>query len=203
MIAAAWLSARAVASRLSGGIDDFHGDFAVPEARGLESLAAVLRDEQPRPFDIIVSNFGALNCVGDLRPLRDVAAQHLRPGGHLSFGPMTRYCAWEVIYYLARGRPKEALRRTGPSPRMVEVEGIPVPTYYHRAGDVMAALGSGYRVDGVRGLAVFVPPPWLVHGWSRLPAGVRGVARAADERLAHRWPCNRLGDHYLLEVAGP
>ncbi len=164
---------------------------------GLNEIDAHLAP--PAVFDGIVSNFGALNCVPRLNALGPLAARRLKPGGRVFMCLMSRTCATEIAWFLLRGEPQQALRRLGRPPVMVNVEGLAVPTYYHRARDVEAALGPGFALRRVTGLSVCVPPPYLEARWSRLPAAVRRALAAIDAALSPHWPFNRLGDHTLME----
>lgn len=170
---------------------------------GLEELDERLAVDggAPARFDGIFSNFGALNCVERLDGLARLAATRLRPGGRLLLCLMGRLCAWEIAYFLVRGRPRTSLRRLGAAPVMIGVEGIQVPTFYHRPGRVMAALGSGFALRQLRGLPVLVPPPYLEARWLEWPDAVRRALAALEVRTAHRFPLNRAGDHFLMEIA--
>lgn len=152
----------------------------------------------PELFDGIVSNFGALNCVSHLAPLGALVRRHLRPGGVVLLGVMSRFCAMEALYFLATRRPRLVARRMGRGAVPVPVAGVDVPTYYHRVSELRAALGPSLRLVGIEGLGVAIPPPYFEPRWRRLPGGVRTAASSCDAMLA-RWPgVNRLGDHMLL-----
>jgi SAM-dependent methyltransferase len=147
-------------------------------------------------FDAIVSNFGALNCVPSLDALGVLGRRHLRAGGAMAIGLIGRTCLWETLYFTARGDGASAARRRAHRAE-VPVAGIDVPTFYHRTGDVAAALGDGFDRDAVIGIGVLVPPPYLEPRWLRLPAAVRRTAAGVD-RVTGAWPIvNRLGDHTL------
>ena len=49
-----------------------------------------------------LSNFGALNCVADLRPIARALATWILPGGCLLLVFMNRWCAWEIAWHLLR-----------------------------------------------------------------------------------------------------
>jgi SAM-dependent methyltransferase len=167
---------------------------------GLEGLPMFLDAfGQREPFDGIVSNFGALNCVACLWPLREVASTILKPGGALLLGIMGRACAAEAIYFALTGRRELIQRRSADGPVAVPVAGVPVPTYYHRPNDVAAVLGSDYTLVRVTGIGVTIPPPYLEPRWQRLPAFVRAPLAAVDSTIASCPPFNRLGDHTLLQ----
>lgn len=166
-------------------------------ACGLHQLPAFLDAlDHSEGFDAIVSNFGALNCAESLTPLGDVAKRHLRPGGAVLLGLMGRACAWEMAYFVARGRTSQAGRRRQ-SHVTVAVAGVAVPTYYHRNGDVLAALGQDFTLDALIGIGVVVPPPYLEKRWQQVPAPIRRLTAGID-RIVSPWPgLNLLGDHTL------
>ena len=164
---------------------------------GLDEIDAHLAP--PAAFDGIFSDFGALNCVPRLDALGPLAARRLRPGGRVIVCLMSPTCAMEIGWFLLRGEPGRAFRRLGRTPVMVDVEGLGVPTYYHRVRDVEAALGRGFALWRVTGLSVWVPPPYLEARWSALTPPARRALAAIDMTLSPHWPFNRLGDHVLLE----
>lgn len=169
-------------------------------ACGLDDLVSYLDALHDEPdFDGIVSNFGALNCVRDLRALGALAARHVRPGGALILGLMGRSCAWEAVYFAMTMRRALAGRRRVGSPVAVCVAGISVPTFYHRVSEVACALGPQVTLASMSGIGVIIPPPYLEPRWQRVPPLARRVCAAADRLLAPWPPFNRLGDHTLLQ----
>ncbi|MFO1466002.1 MAG: methyltransferase domain-containing protein [Steroidobacteraceae bacterium] len=62
-------------------------------------------------FDAVVSNFGAVNCVGDVAALADRLAGLLLPDARLFWVVMGRHVPWEWLWYLVRGQPRKAFRR--------------------------------------------------------------------------------------------
>jgi SAM-dependent methyltransferase len=166
---------------------------------GLQDVQSFLDALTPHePFDGIVSNFGALNCVCHLAPLGAVARRHLRPKGTMLLGVMTRVCAMEALYFAATRQPRRALRRLGAGGVPVPVAGIDVPTFYHRIRELRASLGGDVRLRAIEGIGVVVPPPYLEPRWQALPRAVRGAVVALDGWLAPWPPFNRVGDHVLL-----
>ena len=58
-------------------------------------------------FDVVVSNFGALNCMGPIDVVAPRLAAWVRPGGHLAVVVMGRCVPWEIaggIRHLDRKR---------------------------------------------------------------------------------------------------
>src|SRR6185503_10363451 len=64
----------------------------------------------PKRFDLILSNFGALNCVDDIAVLAARLQGWSKPGGVVALNFMGRFCAWESAYYGLRAN-SAALRR--------------------------------------------------------------------------------------------
>ena len=167
---------------------------------GLHNVAMFLDALGERePFDGIVSNFGALNCVQCLEPLNALARHALRPGGAVILGLMGRTCAVETIYFALTGRRELMRRRRSDVPVLVAVAGVQVPTFYHRTADVVAALRPELTLVGVTGIGVLLPPPYLEPRWQQLPAVVRAPLAAMDSAIASLPPFNRFGDHVLLQ----
>jgi ubiquinone/menaquinone biosynthesis C-methylase UbiE len=77
--------------------------------------ASVLRAEEIAEageiYDGAISNFGALNCVGDLAAVARSLARVVRPGGRVAICTIGRFCAWETLYYASRLRFRKAFRR--------------------------------------------------------------------------------------------
>jgi SAM-dependent methyltransferase len=151
------------------------------------------------PFDGIVSNFGALNCVQCLEPLHLLARNALQPGGTVILGLMSRTCAVETLYFALTGRRELLQRRRSDVPVLVPVAGVQVPTFYHRTADVSAVLKRELNLVAITGIGVLLPPPYLEPRWQRVPAFVRTRLAAVDSAIASIPPFNRLGDHVLLQ----
>jgi SAM-dependent methyltransferase len=189
----------------AGMIERARARVAAAAPRGSVRFLCCGLDELPQHlapgvrFDGIVSNFGALNCVPRLDTLGALAASRLDAGGCAMVCLMSRTCLMEMGWFLLRGNLRQAVRRLGPPPVLVNVEGIGVPTHYHRVRDVRATLGPGLALRRVRGLGVVVPPPFLEPRWAGAPAPLRRAFEAVDACVAPFFPFNRLGDHVMME----
>jgi SAM-dependent methyltransferase len=155
------------------------------------------------PYDGIVSNFGALNCVECLEPLARIAAKSLRPGGAMLLGLMGRHCAAEAIYFTLSGRHDQIRRRHADGAVRVPVAGVDVPTYFHRTGDVVNTLSDAVRLKAIAGIGVVLPPPYFEARWQTLPSPLRVGLAGVDGMLAPWPPFNRLADHVLLQFVRP
>jgi len=166
-------------------------------AEAMEALAAEREDAGAPPFDGAFSNFAALNCVTDLRPVARGLARLLRPGAPallVLFGP---FPPGELVVELLRRNPRSAVRRLARREVAARLGGRHFTVRYHRPREVARAFAPWFRLRRTRGIGVFVPPsaaePWI----SRHPRLV-GALEALDRAAAA--PLARLGDHLLFHL---
>jgi SAM-dependent methyltransferase len=158
-----------------------------------EGIGELLPGQQ---FGGVFSNFSGLNCVKDLRETASALALLLLPGSPVLLCVSTRYCLWEIVYYLLRGDPTRALRRcqgfheTG-------FGDITVPVYYPTAAAIEQSFSSAFRLVSVRGIGITVPPSYL-EGWMARHLRLLKCFEEIDS-VMRTWPfvCT-LGDHMLL-----
>lgn len=147
------------------------------------------------PFDLVVSNFGAINCVEDLGALGRKLEGWTRPGGVLALVFMGRLCAWESAYYAARFDARAARRWSGKARASVGSRNVPVRYWSMR--ELLRALGPSFRPLAVQGVGTFVPPSYLYPWVERHPRSFRALAQC-ERFTSHLWPLSRMGDHTLI-----
>ncbi|HEV7587873.1 MAG TPA: hypothetical protein VGO40_07050, partial [Longimicrobium sp.] len=166
-------------------------------AEEMEALAAERESIGAPSFDAAFSNFAALNCVSDLRPVARGLARLLRPGAPamlVLFGP---FPPGEVVVELLRRNPRAAVRRLARGDVPARLGGRSFTVRYHRPREVARAFAPWFRLRRTRGIGVFVPPsaaePWISRH-PRLLRALEALDRAASAPLA------RLGDHVLFHL---
>lgn len=157
----------------------------------------LLKDQAP--FDGLLSNFGALNCVENLPGLTRRLHGLLRPGAPFLACLMTRPCPWEIAWFLLRLKPGEAFRRSRRHGVDVRLGAHDVRTYYQSAGGYGRQFSNFFRVDRFLGLGVLVPPPYLQGLAHRFPRLFK-LATRAEAALAHHRPFSLAGDHTMIEM---
>ncbi len=164
-------------------------------------LTAPPADLAGGPFDLVFSNFGALNCLSreQLARLGHAAAGWVRPGGRAVLVVMPRVCLVESAYFLARGRWREARRRWDGGPVEARLAGGTVATWYHAPDEVESAFAPAFRLRAVRPVGLLVPPSYLDRRAAAWPRALRALAWL-DERLAALQPLAGLADHALLDL---
>jgi SAM-dependent methyltransferase len=148
-----------------------------------------------QPFDLVVSNFGAINCVSDLPLLGCKLAAWVKPGGTLALVFMGRFCAWETAYYAARLDRRAMRRWSGRARASVGRESVDVN--YWLQSEVLRALGPSFRLLSVRGVGALLPPSYLFHWVERRPR-LFGTLVQWERHTSHIWPLSRVGDHTLF-----
>jgi len=167
---------------------------------GVEQIDEVIANYGAASFEGIFSNFGALNCLANLRLFAAAAATLLRPGGKILLNLMPPICPWEIFYFLFKLKPREAFRRwrgrSGTPGLAVRLGNRRVQTYYHSRQFVAASFSPFFEIEKQLALGLFVPPPYL-HAVARRQK-VFNVLLNGEERLAD-WPLLRnWGDHMVM-----
>ncbi len=115
-------------------------EFAVCE---IAKLADFL-DSRRETFHSILANFGVLNCIPSLQPVRDLAEKRLAGEGYLFLCMINRFCLREL--FRARFR---RLRRSG---GLTKCGARRIPIYYHAPRHLR---WPGLRMVELLGLGVF------------------------------------------------
>ena len=172
------------------------------EARqvGIQELA---RLDLPAAFDAAYSDLGPLNCVPELDTAAAALAGLLRPGGWLIASVIGRVCPWELALFALKGNWARARLRFARAPVPVPLNGRTIWTRYWSPDEFIAVFRrAGFRPRALRGLGLFIPPPYMQAFAAKHAGLVRGLARA--EQVAGGWPVLRgWGDHFLVVLQRP
>jgi ubiquinone/menaquinone biosynthesis C-methylase UbiE len=158
-------------------------------------------------FDLIFSNFGGLNCLSPekLAELWPVLRNKLNPGGRLVIVVMGRFCAWESLYFLLKGKPKTAFRRLSNGPVAAQLDHYTrVETWYYSASqlrkDLLKTFGNVLCLE-TKSIGLWLPPSYLNPFFSRRPKLLKALS------LLENCCTGRLGsfasDHYLISMSLP
>jgi len=151
-----------------------------------------------RLFDGAFSNFGALNCVGDLKSLASDLAALLRPGAPALLCWMGPFCLWETLWYLLRAEPAKALRRRHREGITASVDGgIPMTVYYPTVRALARVFAPQFLIKSIKGVGVTVPPSYLEPFASRHPH-LLNAAVFTDSILGRCAGLRLMADHILI-----
>jgi len=151
----------------------------------------------PQPLDLLLANFGVVNCVGDLKAFGDGLNKVLKPGGHAVLVTMPRWCPAELcmgLVTLNRGLLKRRLRST---PAGSDYDGLDIR--YASAGTLAAALGPRFELIAAESLGLTLPP-FEQRSWLENRSGLLRWLAQADEHLGVLGARFGLGDHHIAVV---
>ena len=148
------------------------------------------------PFAGVFSNFSGLNCVKDLHALATALESMVRPSAPLLLCFSTRYCLWEIAWYLFRADLIRSFRRCS-GYHETRLGGVALPVYYPTCREIRHSFAGGFRLVAIYGIGITVPPsyagPWI----AKHPELLKWLEKL-DSSL-RRIPLIRvLGDHMLL-----
>jgi SAM-dependent methyltransferase len=152
-----------------------------------------------RDYDGAYSNFGALNCLPDLRAVSTSLAGKLKPGGVLIASVIGRYCPWEFLFYGVRGHWERARVRFARGMVAVPMNGQTIWTRYYSPREFSRELAAEFSPVSVRALALFAPPPYLAHLAERFPRLFDGLTQL-DRYLGDKPILRNAGDHFLMSL---
>ncbi len=157
----------------------------------------------PPPFqegrvDAAFSNFGALNCVRDLRPLARYLAELLKPNAKLILVIMNPVCLWEIAVHLVRRDARGAFRRLQRGGALAHIGGNPIRVWYPAPRAVEKIFAPHFTRTHLEAIGVLLPPPYLSNFAARRAHWVARLAQI-EAKIARLFPFNLLGDHYLIE----
>jgi SAM-dependent methyltransferase len=181
--------------RLGAEVDAIDGSpKMVDAARRRGVLARLLRIEEigglHGSYDLVLSNFGALNCVKGLAALRAPLAALIRPGGALAICLLNRFCLWETVYYASGGQFKKARRRWGGEAETSS--GLRV--FYPSARKLRKAFAPDFRITRELGIGIAVPPSYVLN----CSCAMLSRFAACDARIATSTLGRAFGDHRLF-----
>ena len=146
-------------------------------------------------FDGVFSNFGAVNCTGNLSLLATDLASLLPAHGALVWVIMGRRVPWEWLWYLLRADRGRAFRRY----RSGGVMWRGLKVHYPPPSEVIEALGPRFSVTRLSPLGVVLPPSYAADWLNRSPRILSAMVRL--ESLANRSAAlASWSDHYVVEA---
>jgi len=163
----------------------------------LLSTERILELQPLKMFDGALSNFSGLNCVADLKQTAEDLALLLRPNALLLVCLSTRFCIWEMFWFLFRGKIRKAFRRW-PGRTTIETAGLTVDVYYPTVLQLQKLLSPHFVLCSCMGVGLTVPPSYVENWISNYPKLLRLLC-AIDEIICTVPGLRVLGDHMLLQ----
>lgn len=154
--------------------------------------ASVTLDE---PADVLLANFGVINCLGDLRTVRTLLRELVTPHGYVIAVTMTKWCPIELgVGVLSRNRSllRRRTSRATPDPAYPDLH-----IHYGSARDLGRALAPDFDIVHAESLGVALPP-FEQRGWIERRPRLRGTLAIIDRRVASAGAKVGIGDHHIV-----
>lgn len=148
-------------------------------------------------FNGAFSSFGALNCEPDLKRVNTALAKIIKPGGHFICSVMNKYPLNEILPNLVLLRFARAFQRLN-SPALAPIsKDSKIKTYYYSCKEFIRSFPN-FNLEDTSTLFTFVPPPHM-DDFMTNKKRLLSTLHYLDRHLAHLWPFNQLGDHFLMK----
>jgi ubiquinone/menaquinone biosynthesis C-methylase UbiE len=153
--------------------------------------------EHKGPYDHIFSNFGGLNCTGELEMVLKNFSSLLNPGGTVTLVIIPPFCLWETLQ-IFRGRFKNATRRFfSRRGRKAIIEGREFTCWYYNPSFVKKLLQNEFECMDVEALCSLVPPSYMENFPFRFPKLFLFLKRI-ENRFRSSWPLTSMGDYFII-----
>lgn len=145
-------------------------------------------------IDGAYSTYGAINTEPKLDELFEDLHGLLKLEAPLVLGVWNKYCAYEIIGYLLRGKPDLAFARLR-NPVPIGKSRFCMSSNSYSVSSLGKHLNSGFQLMSVVGVVILLPPSNLTR---YLPKGRwLNFSKRLDYYLGKIFPFNHLGDHFL------
>jgi SAM-dependent methyltransferase len=149
-------------------------------------------------FDLVLSNFGGLNCLSpdDLNFFGKKIPALLKPAGLFVAVVMGRFCWWESLYFSLKGRFRQAIRRWngGPVDAALNAE-TSVRTWYFAPSE-FSRFFTTFQIQTRQPVGFWLPPSYLNPWFGRRPQLLRSLFFLEKKCRGRLWAA--AADHVML-----
>jgi ubiquinone/menaquinone biosynthesis C-methylase UbiE len=151
------------------------------------------------PFDVMYSNFGGLNCTGELDKVLMQLNNLLQPGGIVTLVIISKFCLWETLL-LFKGKFRTAFRRFfSKQGRKAHIEGTYFKCWYYSPAFIKKRLKEEFDVLSIEGLCTLVPPSYIENFGEKYPKLFSFLKRLEDKWKSN-WPWKFMGDYFIITL---
>ncbi len=158
-------------------------------------LKQILKNEK---FDLVFSNFGGINCIGktEVTKLNSSLFSIVKPDGYLFLTVMSRFCLWEIFYYLLKGKLGTAFRR---QKKIIHfnMNGSSMPVFYYSPHALKKLFQPNFKLAEIYPVGLFIPPSYLEKQFLNRRHWLNRL-NSYEERLGKYSMFSSLADHYCI-----
>lgn len=205
---AIWLSRhgfRVVATDLSAEMISVASEKAARAKQNIQFEVCSFEDVgnkfAPGSFDLVLSDFGGLNCIDEkhLRLLAENLSVLLRPNGRFVAVVMSDDCTLETMYFKRKGDRSKAMRRKEKNGVPTVIENESVTTWYYSPDKFAALMQHVFSVRKKKAVGWMIPPSYLNPYFERKPILLRAL-NALENSLGNLSAFARKADHFLIDL---
>jgi ubiquinone/menaquinone biosynthesis C-methylase UbiE len=176
--------------------DSHHGDNVTAELCSFTELQML---QQKGPFELVFSNFGGLNCTGELKDVLLSLSPLIKPGGMITLVIISKFCLWEILLFF-KGQFKTATRRLfSAKGRKAHIEGVNFKCWYYSPGFIINSLKDQFELVRLEGLCTIVPPSYVELFAEKHPKTYIRLVNL-ENKLSGRRPWRNIGDYFIISL---
>lgn len=152
----------------------------------------------PCTYDLIVSNFGGLNCLSanELIQFRNACGSIQNKGNRLVFVIMGTDCWWERIYFRLKKDKKKSKRRQNRKGIDTIINDQKFKTWYYSPNYFKELFGDDYECVATKPIGLFVPPSYLEPYFAKRKFSI-SILHFFDRLFSFSCLSN-FADHYII-----
>jgi ubiquinone/menaquinone biosynthesis C-methylase UbiE len=150
-------------------------------------------------FDMVFSNFGGLNCLSpdQFKELSKKVAHLLNPKGVFVAVIMSRKCAWEQLYFLAKRDSSKSNRRLSKDSLDITVDGSVVSTWFYSPKEIVEMVNDQLKHQITKPVGIGYPPSYLNPLVEKFPM-LKGVSLMMEDLFGNSSALANRADHFLI-----
>jgi len=153
-----------------------------------------------KPFDLVLSNFGGLNCMNpnELAKFAGDLKNILKPSGRFISVVMPDFCFTESAYMLFKFRFADIFRRK--KVQKVSVNGSEVNTFYYSPGYYYSFFKEHFNLFGKIGVGFTIPPSYL-NNFFKDKSTLLKILYNIEEIFGNNFIAASASDHFLIDLS--
>lgn len=150
--------------------------------------------------DLIFSNFGGINCISpeDIRSLSSGFRRILKKNGRIILVVMSRKCLWERVYFKAKGKKQEAIRRRSDKSISAAIGSGSQEVWYYSPREIVELFCGEFIAGKIRPIGLFIPPSYLEKAIEGKGI-VKRTLSVLEKLFENVSILSDYADHYLIE----
>ncbi len=148
-------------------------------------------------FDLVLSNFGGLNCVENLDMVANQLSALTKQGSYFIAVVMPPFSLWDMITGVIKGKWNYAFRRLRKQVRATGFGNESFDVFYHSPNNFISAFKEWFTLEQMTGFNIVSPSPSSV-GFAQRHRRLSSLLIQVDELIENIPIIRSAGDHYML-----